>query len=1282
MKDSPQLLSIFCEARERRSAEERAAYLDEACGDDADLRARVEELLGAEPAVGNFLQGGSSHVKLAGTVDDPVTERPGAVIGPYKLMEQIGEGGMGLVFVAEQQQPVRRKVALKVIKPGMDSRQVIARFEAERQALALMDHPNIARVHDGGETASGRPYFVMELVKGVPITEFCDQSQVAVRERLDLFVHVCQAVQHAHQKGIIHRDIKPSNVLVMSQDGTPVVKVIDFGVAKAIGQQLTDKTIYTQFAQMVGTPLYMSPEQAGQSGVDVDTRTDIYALGVLLYELLTGTTPFDKERLRKVDYDEMRRIIREEEPPRPSTRISTLGQAATTASANRKSDPKRLSQLVRGELDWIVMKALEKDRNRRYETASAFAADVQRYLHDEPVLACPPSLRYRLRKFVRRNKRGLVIAGLMLFFLVLLGTGAGWVLRDQAVRQRETERAGSAALVQAETLLAEGDKQHSHPERWQATARLALAALEKAQELLATGAPTEELAGRVQLVRAAVAAAVTESRLLVELDRIRLKQAAVKDEKFDLAQAAPLYAKALGEYGIDLASPEAAAARVRASRLREALLAALGDWARSTSNQGERRRLIQVLQAAEPEPTAFRVRWLAAALQRRAGAALVRLADEPEVQALPAADLVSLARDLRLSVNEAAAAERLLRAAVERYPSDFWLNHDLGSLLVQQKPRGEEAVRYLTVALALRSDSPGVHLNLGVALNDKGDREGAIRRYRAALQIDPRYATAHLNLGNALRDKGDLHGAIKEFQAAIRFKKDYHQAHFQLGLALHAKGRLEAAIIEYRKALSLHPEWALTHNNLGNVLRDKGDVDGAIAAYKKALRLDKDLPEAHFNLAQAMYSKDHLEEAITEYQKTIDLLGSGKTTARRDPEKDLSEAYHGLGSALAKQSRFDKAIAAYRQAIHLKKDYPKAHCNLGLVLIAKDRVNEAIEEFQEAISLKKDFAEAHYELGRALEKKGHLDMAIAAYQQAIGLKKDYAEAYCNLGALLCDKKKAYDAAISAFQKAIRFKKDFHQAYYNLGNALSAKGRMDEAIVAYRRAIDIKRDHAQAHCSLGHALQRLGRFTEALAAFQTGHKLGSERPAWSYPSAKWVREVERLVALDAKLARVLKKESQPVNATECLQLAWLCRQPYKQLNAAAAGFFREALAAKPNVVEDPRNADRYMAACYAALAGCGQGKDADKLDDKERAGLRQQALDWLRAELTAWNQRLKDGRPQDVALAQRVVPFWQRDARLEHVRGKALAKLPEAERLQWQRLWADVETLRQCAAGTK
>ncbi|HTI51315.1 MAG TPA: serine/threonine-protein kinase, partial [Planctomycetaceae bacterium] len=411
-----QIETIFFAALERSSADERAAFLDGACGDDIALRQRVEQLLNAQPRLGEFLDG----APLISSIDAPqIDEAPGSMIGPYKLREMLGEGGMGTVYVAEQVTPVRRTVALKVIKPGMDSREVVARFEAERQALAIMDHPHIAKVLDAGTTESGRPYFVMDLIRGIPITDYCDQRELGPRERLELFIKVCQGVQHAHERGIIHRDLKPSNVLVAQHDDLAVPKIIDFGVAKAVEQRLSEETIYTRFAQVIGSPLYMSPEQAELNAVGVDSRSDIYSLGVLLYELLTGTTPFDKDVLRAAGLDGMRKMIRESDHPRPSNRLSTLDvKKRSTVAHRRGTDPRHLQLLLRGDLDWIVMKTLEKDRSRRYESVVAFAADLRRYLDDKPVEARSPSVGYRLRKFVRRNRHTLGTTAVVLVALI------------------------------------------------------------------------------------------------------------------------------------------------------------------------------------------------------------------------------------------------------------------------------------------------------------------------------------------------------------------------------------------------------------------------------------------------------------------------------------------------------------------------------------------------------------------------------------------------------------------------------------------------------------------------------------------------------------------------------------------------------------------------------------------------------------------------------------------------------------------------------------------------
>jgi tetratricopeptide (TPR) repeat protein len=1077
-----------------------------------------------------------------------------------------------------------------------------------------MDHPHIAKVHDAGTTASGRPYFVMELVKGVPLTRYCDEHRLTPRQRLELFVPVCQAVQHAHQKGVIHRDLKPPNVLVALYDGKPVPKVIDFGVAKALGQQLTDKSLFTGLGAVVGTLEYMSPEQAELNQLDIDTRSDIYSLGVLLYELLTGTTPLERSLLKQAGLLEALRLVREAETPRPSARLSTVTELPAIA-AQRGLEPKKLSGVVRAELDWIVMKALEKDRNRRYETANGFAMDVQRYLADEPVLACPPSASYRLRKFARRNKARLtVVAGASLAVMLTAAT-IGWAVRDRAAREREIDRQEEkrreGVAQQAARALAEAQdlcRADRLPE--------AKAAVQRAEELLAGGG--DELRGRLGQVRRDV-------EMAGRVEETRLQRAAVKDGHFfDNAGANRAYGEAFRDYGLDVAAlaPDQAAEWIRASAIREQLVAALDDWlhVKELADATTDERLLAVLQRVDAD--SWR-RQLRDAFQRRDKKTLQALVGGPNALRQRPATLVLLGHALA-EVGERPLAIALLRSAQQQYPNDFWINQNLAVALMESRPAEPGlAVGYYRAALALRPESPGVCLNLGNALKANGELAEAVAAYQRAIALKPNYVEAHNYLGNALLAKGQLDEAIAEYREALRLKKDDAPAHNNLGNALLAKGQLDEAIAEYREALRLKKDDAPAHNNLGNALRDKGRLDEAIAEYQEAIRLDRDSPLAHNN----------------------------------------------LGDVLKQKGRLDEAIAECQEAIRLKKDCPEAHCNLGSALGMKGLLDEAIAECQEAIRLKKDCPEAHSNLGIALHDKGRLDEAIAEYQEAIRLKKDCPEAHNNLGIALDDKGQL-DEAIAEYREALRLKKDFAVAHYNLGKVLAEMGRRDEAIGEYREAIRLQKDFAEAHCNLGDILKQKGQFREALEGVRRGHELGSRNPDWRYPSAEWVRQLERLVELDGRLPGILEGKTTPASPRDGIELAGICT--LKQLNRAAARLYEGAFAADPKLLDDLSAAHRYNAACAAALAGCGQGKDADKLDGKERARLRHQALDWLRADLEAWRRLLDRGPDKDRPMIVEKMRQWLADTHFTGVRGAAaLARLPEAERPAWQKLWDDV-----------
>jgi serine/threonine-protein kinase len=1239
------LKSIFGKAMDLPSPA-RAAYLDEACGGNPSLREEVESLLQALQDASRFLQDRSPTV--VATALEPLSDRAGMAIGAYKLLEQIGEGGFGIVFLAEQTQPVRRKVALKVLKPGMDTRQVVARFEAERQALALMDHPNLAHIFEGGETATGRPYFVMELVRGVPITDFCDQNQLPVRERLELFLPVCQAVQHAHHKGVIHRDLKPSNVLVTRHEDRAVVKVIDFGIAKALGQQLTDKTVFTNLAQMIGTPLYMSPEQAQMSGLDVDTRSDVYSLGVLLYELLTGTTPFDKERLQQAGYDEMRRIIREEEPPRPSTRLSTLAQAATNVSMRHQGDPRQLSQLLRGELDWIVMKALEKDRNRRYESSGAFAADVERYLKDEPVHACPPSAWYRLGKFARRNKTALATAALVLFVLVALGIGAGWVVRDREAQEQERlrDRAAREAALDEETRRAVNEAASLIPEgKWPE----ALTVIQRIEKLLVTAGRQPDdfpealpeldkdvrMAQRLEAIHSQPGRqelpnvkhlGVTGAQFLPEYDTRPMTE-----EIFGGQEVAAAYARAFRDYGIDLAVlPTAEAAqRIRGRSIRLELARALDFWSsmrRHAGNQGppDWKLLLAVARLADPDPWRNRLREARESGDRKG---LETLAATADFRRLPPGTLHLLGSALN-EVGSPEQAAQVLRQAQRQYPGDLWINNALGWICYSslRPPQYDEAVRFYTAAVAVRPRNP-----YGI---------------RA--------------LGMVWHAKGSYREAIAEFTRAIELKPNYREAWWDRAFAYVSLEQWDKAMADYTRVTELDPKALQGWNGRGFVYAEMSQWDRAISEFTRALELNPRAVIALYNRGCCYGRLGKWNQAIADYTKTIELA----------PQH--LKALLGRGQSYSMLKQWDQAIADYSKGIELQPKEKLLWAYRGVAYLTLRQWDKAIADFTKALELDPKHAKPWAYRGEAYLGLRQWEKAIADFTKALELEPRLTLAWNNRGSAYSALKQV-DRAIADFSRAIELSPKIAQFHYNLGSMLALKYQWDQAIAAYRRAIDLQPTFAEAHNGLGHALRAQGQFSASLDCFKRGHALGSKRKDWHSPSAQWLEEAEQLVCLEAKLADVLSGKAAPADNQERLGMLAVCM--FQRRYAAASRLYGEAFAEDPKLADDLTTGRRYIAASAAARAAAGQGTDADQLDPKDRIRLRKQALAWLRDDLNLWSKRLGGGKVEDCQVVRNTLQHWQRDPDLIGIREVAsLKKLADDEQAACRKLWADVAEL--------
>jgi eukaryotic-like serine/threonine-protein kinase len=997
---------------------ERAAYLEANCA-DTEMRRRIEDRLKSLQSVAGEVD---PTVLTGANVPQPpgMPEQAGVVIGPYKLLQTLGEGGMGTVWVAEQSEPVNRRVALKLIKIGLDTTDVLRRFEAERQALALMEHQNIAKVLDAGTTPQGRPYFAMDLIKGIPITKYCDQEHLTPRERLELFIPVCQAVQHAHQKGVIHRDLKPSNVLIALYDGKPVPKVIDFGVAKATSQKLTERTLYTEVGQIVGTLEYMAPEQAELNNLDIDTRADVYSLGVILYELLAGSPPFTAKQLRGAAFTEMLRMIREVEPPKPSTRLSSSDDLPSIA-ASRKLEPRRLTRVVHGDLDWIVMKALEKDRARRYETANGFAMDIQRYLADEPVSAGPPGAGYRLRKLVRR-KKGPVLAAAAVAVALVGGVAAVLVVQDRANRALGAKNEELAA--KNTELAAEQDKVQARFE----TAQKAIALFHTgvSEDMLLKNDQFKEL--RTKLLKEAAG-------FYADLEKLLAGQTDAKSRRL---LAAGYYE--LGELTEKIGSqPEALAVHRQALALRRELAAAAGanvetrldvgrglwkvgklldatgDKAAALAAFEEQRKLSERLAEEDPSDA---VR----AVLARSHSSIGRLLSET---GKPGEALASYEKALAIQQELADA-----NPAVNEFQTDLAANHNYIGQLLFQTGKPAESLAAFRKALAIRQqladayalvtgfqrDLALSHNNIGVVLSPTGKPGEALAAYEKALAIQQKLADAN--------------------PAVAQFQQDVALSHNNIGALLLETGKPGEALAAFHRALAIQQrladanpavirfqvDLALSHNNIGAVLTQISKLVEALAAYEKALAIRQKLADAN--------------PSVTLFQQ------------------NLATSHNSIGRILLRTAKPGEALAAFQRALAARQKLADA--------------NPSVIEFQQSV------AESQTDIAGVLWESGKPAESLAAHQKALAMRQKLADANPTVLQFLRDVAESLGAIGSLFAAAGKDGEAIE--YYTREETILQKlATAESALPGDRNGLAI------CQTNVADLLRKLGRRVEARAA---------------------------------------------------------------------------------------------------------------------------------------------------------------------------------------------------------
>jgi serine/threonine-protein kinase len=1195
--------------------------------------------------------GGLTAVGTAGEVEAALPAR----LGRYELLEEIGRGGMGAVLRGHDPD-LGRDLAVKVLLPERQhDPAMIRRFTEEAQIGGQLQHPGIVPVYEVGRSDDQRPYFTMKLVRGRTLAALLRERSNPLQDlpRYEqVFEQVCQTMAYAHSRGVIHHDLKPSNVMV---GAFGEVQIMDWGLAKVLDREgeassrsghqppgdapnevrivrLDGSGPASRPGHVLGTPAYMAPEQASGESDRLDEHCDVFGLGAILCEILTGRPPYSGVDDRQIFHKAARADLAE-----AWTRLDACGAdpelirlARSSLAANAADRPRDAGVLAAG------MAAYRESMEARLRQAELAQAEARTRAEEE-----------------RKRRRVMVaLAGCVLLTLLLVGGGLLVVVRTREARAMQARGALTQAHASWERVRAGDD-----PAQW-AEAR---AQARRAEALLEQGPGPSELAEQAANLLHAMDEEQADRQMSHRLREAIIRGTALKDERADNGPIVRAYEEAFQLYRIPVQHMPVAEAteRLRARSIRGELAAALDHWAGLKNDAGDRKHLQDLAIAVDDDARRKEIRH---ALAKKDLEALKRLSSPNQGADLPAATVALLARALATQ-NAVLESEALLRRARQEHPEDFWINYHLGYFFSYycKPPRLEEAIRFYTAAAAVRSDSPAAHLSLGVALRRRGRLEEAQGAAEKALHLQPDNSDAHNSLGAVFHQKGDLDAAVAAYQEAIRLDKDNAYAHLNLGTAWQQKGEIDRAIVYYEKALHLKKDYAEPCYSLGNIWKEKKRFDKAITAYEEALRCKPDYGEAQNNLGLSLRDSGRPSEAMKAFRKAITL----------DPA--LAEPHFNIGQALQDQGQLDEAIESFRKAVALKGDVAGFHLGLGVALAKKGRLHESVDAFQEATRLQKDYAEAHSNLGTALCKLGELDRAISSCREAIRLNPALAMAHNTLGNAL-DKKGYLDEAITSFRQAIRRNKDYPEAHCNLGAAFARKGLLDEAIVSYRQAIRLNPDYAMAHCNLGWAFRDQGRFADALANLRRGHALGSRVTGWSHPSAEWVRQIERLVELDRKLPAIRDGKAKPGNAAEQIEFAWV--STVKQYYVTAARLYADVFAAGGEDAEKWQASYRYSAACCAALAGCGRGEDAANLDEKDRARWRNQAREWLEAELVLHATRLEGGDAANRAEVQQQMQRWLTDAHLVGVRGEeAIAKLPADEQPEWTKLWDDAQALR-------